>query len=154
MSILFYCTWSNQKEWLTEIKKKFINLKVVTLKDEINFSKIKYAIIWNLPDKIFKKLINIELLFSLGAGVDHILKLPSYNNVPIVRLKDPMMAQRMSNHVLSQILYYQLNLKTYIGNQNKRQWRESSEPLFNSKLIVGILGTGFLGSIIGKNLMS
>ena len=40
----------------------------------------------------------------MGAGVDHILNLPNYNNVPIVRLKDINMAERMSNHIISQIL--------------------------------------------------
>ena len=28
----------------------------------------------------------------MGAGVDHILKLQSYANTPIVRLKDPAMS--------------------------------------------------------------
>ena len=62
---------------LKEIKKKFTNNKIVTLKDTPDFSKIEYAIIWDLPDEIFQKLINVRLLFSMGAGVDHIITLPS-----------------------------------------------------------------------------
>ena len=34
----------------------------------------------------------LKVIFSLGAGVDHILKLPSYKATPIVRVKDPTMA--------------------------------------------------------------
>ena len=113
MNILFYCNWHNKDEWLKKIKKKFKNNKIVTLKDKPDFSKIKYAIIWELPNKIFKKLSNIKLLFSMGAGVDHITNLPSYNRIPIIRLKDPLMAERMSNHVISQVLNYQLDLNTY-----------------------------------------
>ena len=87
MTILFYCNWNNKDEWLKKIKKKFKNEKIFTLKDKPDLSKIKIAIIWNLPDEVYQKLNNLKLLFSLGAGVDHILHLPSYNQVPIIRLR-------------------------------------------------------------------
>ena len=47
---------------------------------------------------------------SLGAGVDHLFDKEKLPNVPIVRLKDDIMAQRMSNYVKAQILNYQLKL--------------------------------------------
>ena len=153
MTILFYYPWHNSDEWLKKIKKKFKNIKIVTLIDKPNFSKIKYAIIWDLPDNIYQKLTNVRLLFSMGAGVDHILNMPSYNQVPIVRLKDTIMAERMSNYVVSQILQYQLDLNTYKNNQNKHQWNESKEPPLNNSLTIGILGAGFLGSYVGKILV-
>ena len=153
MTILFYCPWHNRDEWLKKIKEKFKNIKIATLIDKPNFSKIKYAIIWDLPDNIYQKLTNVRLLFSMGAGVDHILNMPSYNQVPIVRLKDTIMAERMSNYVISQILQYQLDLNTYKNNQNKHQWNESKEPLMNNNLTIGILGAGFLGSYVGQILV-
>ena len=153
MTILFYCPWHDRDKWLKEIKKKFKNNKIVTLEDKPNFSKIKYAIIWDLPDKVYQKLTNVRLLFSMGAGVDHILNMPSYNQVPIVRLKDFLMAERMSNHVISQILQYQLDLKTYMKSQNKHQWNQFKEPPLNANLTIGIIGAGFLGSYIGKTLV-
>lgn len=153
MTILFYCPWHSRDEWLKKIRKTFKNTKIVTLKDKLNFPKIKYAIIWDLPDDIYKKLTNLRLLFSMGAGVDHILNMPSYNQVPIVRLKDIIMAERMSNHIISQILQYQLDLKTYKENQKKHKWNEATEPSLNANLKIGILGTGFLGSYVGKSLV-
>ena len=153
MSILFYCPWHDRYEWLKEIKKKFKNNKIVTLEDNPFFSKIEYAIIWDLPDKIYQKLTNVRLLFSMGAGVDHILNMPSYNKIPIVRLKDLLMAERMSNHVISQILQYQLDLKTYKKYQDNHQWNVSKEPSLNASLTIGILGAGFLGSYVGNTLV-
>ena len=117
MTILFYCPWHDRGNWLKQIKKKFKNNKIVTLKDKPNFSKIKCAIIWDLPDGVYQKLANVKLLFSMGAGVDHILNLPSYNKTPIVRIRDSFMAERMSNHVISQVLQYQLDLKNHMQNQ-------------------------------------
>ena len=111
MTILFYTTFSDAKIWKKEIKKQFKNEKIISIDDKKNYKKVKYAIIWNLPDNILKKLTNLKIIFSQGAGVDHILNLPSYKQTPIIRLKDPAMGDRMSNHVLSQILNFQLNLK-------------------------------------------
>jgi len=153
MTIFFYCTWHDRDDWLKEIKKKFTNNKIVTLKDTPDFSKIEYAIIWDLPDEIFQKLINVRLLFSMGAGVDHIITLPSYNQVPIIRLKDFLMAERMSNHIISQILQFQLNLITYMQSQKKNLWKVLKEPILNSNLTIGILGVGFLGSYVGSTLI-
>tara|TARA_Y100000590_G_C15696327_1_gene1005256 strand:+ start:163 stop:1101 length:939 start_codon:yes stop_codon:yes gene_type:complete len=155
MSILFYTTFSDKKIWKNKIKKYFKNIKIVSINDKKSFKKVEYAIVWNLPDNILKKLVNLKIIFSQGAGVDHILNLPSYNKTPIVRLKDPMMGDRMANHVLSQILNFQLYLPIYSRYQNKKLWLDNLEfytPVQNNKLTVGILGVGFLGNFVGKFL--
>ena len=99
MSIFFYCSWHNSKEWLKIIKKYFKNSKIYTLKDRPDFSKIEYAIIWNVSNTVLKKMQNVKVLFSMGAGIDHIIDLKSYRGQPIIRLKDTFMAERMTNHI-------------------------------------------------------
>ena len=153
MSVLFYCPWHDKKEWIKQIRKIFNKNNIFTIDDNVNFSKIEYAIVWELPNKIYKKLTNLKLIFSMGAGVDHILNLASYHKVPIVRLKDPLMAERMSNHVVSQVLQYQLNLKNYMEGQKKRKWMDFIIPVSNSNIKIGILGVGFLGSDVGNTLL-
>ena len=106
MAILVHTTFSDKKSWEKIIRKKFKNEKIISIKDKNSFKEVEYAIVWNLPNKILSQLTNLKIFFSLGAGVDHILNLPSYKCTPIVRIKDPNMAIRMSNHVLSQILYF------------------------------------------------
>ncbi|PPR47657.1 MAG: Glyoxylate/hydroxypyruvate reductase A [Alphaproteobacteria bacterium MarineAlpha5_Bin9] len=151
--ILFHCTWHDKTKWLNSIKKTFTNYKIYTIYNCTNFSKIKYAIIWQLPDKYLKKLNNIELIFSLGAGVDHIISLPSYNKTPIIRLKDQLMAERMSNHIISQVLNYQLNLKLYYEMQKKKKWINFLNPIFNKDCTIGIIGIGFLGKSVAESLL-
>ena len=152
MSILFYCTFKNKNDWLKTIRKNFNKEKVYTLTQKPNFSKIKYAIIWNLPDNILKKLNNLKIIFSLGAGVDHIINLPSYKKTPIVRVKDPKMVERMSNHVHSQILSYQLKLGLFHQAQYDRKWLGEQYTKLNKDITVGIVGFGFLGNSVGKYL--
>ena len=152
MSILFYCNFSNKKQWLNSVKKKFSTNKIFTIKDKPDFLKIEYAIVWNLPDNIMKKLKNVKIIFSLGAGVDHIINLPSYNKIPIVRVKDINMAERMSYHVHSQILIYQLKLFLFQKAQIQKKWLGEQNTKLNKDITIGIVGLGFLGSYVGKYL--
>ena len=75
MNILYHCTFSNQDDFLKLLKKKFKSHKIFTLDDNIQLDKIEVALVWNLPNEILKKLQNLKIIFSLGAGVDHILSL-------------------------------------------------------------------------------
>ena len=152
MSIFFYCPWSNKKDWFKKIQSTFKKTKVFSIEDNPNLEKIKCAIVWELPNHILDKMKNVKIFFSMGAGVDHILNLKSYKGQPIIRLKDIIMAERMSNHVLSQILYFQLNLPFYKETQKKKIWPDDIEPNLNTSMTVGILGFGYLGSFVGETL--
>ena len=152
MNFLFYNPWPNEKKWLDIIKIKFKNHNIYTLKDKFNYLDIDAAIIWCLPNKFFSKLNNLKIIFSLGAGVDHILNLPSYNNTPIVRIKDSNMSSRMSNYALSQVLNYQLKLSYYNIGQQKKIWLQEKETLHNYQIKIGILGVGYIGIAVGKFL--
>ncbi len=155
MTVLFHTTFSDSKIWKKEIEKLFKNERIISIDDVKYFKNVEFAIVWNLPDVVLKKLTNLKIIFSQGAGVDHILNLPSYNNIPIIRLKDPAMGKRMANHVLSQILNFQLNLKKYSNSQQEKIWLddiESHAPLENNQLTIGILGAGYLGQYVANFL--
>ena len=154
MNILFHASFANQNEFLKLFKKKFISHNIFTLDQNFALDKIEVALVWNLPDKILKKLKNLKIIFSLGAGVDHILKLPSYKNIPIIRIQDQNMQTRMLNHVLSQILIYQLKLNEYTKAQQKKMWLDERHTALNKDLTIGVLGLGYLGKFIAKKLKS
>ena len=154
MNILFHASFANQDEFLKSLRKKFFSHKIFTLDQNVPLDKIEVALVWNLPDKILKKLKNLKIIFSLGAGVDHVLKLPSYKNTPIIRIQDPNMRSRMLNHVLSQILIYQLKLNEYNKAQQKNIWLDERHTSLNKDLTIGVLGVGYLGKFIANKLKS
>ncbi len=154
MNILFHASFANQDEFLKSLRKKFFSHKIFTLDQNVPLDKIEVALIWNLPDKILKKLKNLKIIFSLGAGVDHILKLPSYKNTPIIRIQDSNMRSRMLNHVLAQILIYQLKLTEYNKAQQKNIWLDERHTSLNKDLTIGVLGVGYLGKFIANKLKS
>jgi len=152
MNIFFYATYSNQKEFLNTLRKKFKNDKIYTVDDKIDFSKIDVAMVWNLPNNLFKKMLNLKAIFSIGAGVDHILKLSDVKNIPIIRVKDSTMRLRMYNHVLSQILIFQLKLKIYDEAQRKKIWMNERYTPLNIELTIGIIGLGYIGNFVALNI--
>ena len=50
MNIFFYCKWINKDEWLTKIKKKFKNHKILTLSDKPDFAEIADSLLEFLGD--------------------------------------------------------------------------------------------------------
>ncbi len=150
MTILFHNTTFDKIDvWKKTIKKYFKNENLITIKDYKKFDEVKYAIIWNLPDEILSKLKNLKIIYSMGAGVDHILKLKNYNKkIPIIRIKDEQMGERIANYSLAQILNYQLNFKIFQNSQIKNYWSGERTPIDNKNLTVGIFGLGFLGKHI------
>ena len=152
MNIFFYATYSNEKEFLTTLKKKFRNDKVYSIRDNVDYSKIDVAMVWNIPNEIFIKLINLKAIFSIGAGVDHILKLSNIKHLPIIRVKDPTMRERMYNHVLSQILIFQLKLKIYDEAQKNKIWLNERYTPLNNEITIGFLGLGYIGKYVALKI--
>ena len=152
MTILYHCTFENSEEWKKKLKQKFKNFKIISINEPSRFNEVEIAIIWNLPNQVLKKLPKLKIIFSLGAGVDHILKLSDYKKTPIIRIKDPLMGERMYYYVLSQILNYQIGINQYKHAQYNKIWRKEILPFFNKDLTVGILGFGYLGTIVAKLL--
>ena len=152
MTILFHCTFENSVQWKKKIKQKIKNKKIISIYDTNKFNEVDIAIVWNLPKHILAKLPKLKIIFSLGAGVDHILKLDDYKSIPIVRIKDRLIGELMYYYVLSQILNYQIGINEYKIAQNKKLWRKEILPTFNKDLTIGILGMGYLGSIVAKSL--
>tara|TARA_Y100000590_G_scaffold466665_1_gene642825 strand:- start:168 stop:1103 length:936 start_codon:yes stop_codon:yes gene_type:complete len=153
MSIIFHCNWPNKTKWIHTLKKKFNREKIYKWPNIYNKEKIKYAIVWNFPKGELKKFKNLKIIFSMGAGVDHLFKDPNLPKIPIVRIKDPIMQKRMLNYVQSQILNYQIKNYDFFENQKKFIWDEKYDVLDNDNLNIGILGSGYLGNFIGKGLI-
>lgn len=110
-----------------------------------DLASIRYCLVWNPPMDFFDDLPALEVIFSTGAGVDHILRCASLpKHVPIVRLDDVMLKNEMSEFVLLQVLSHHRNMHLYQAQQRKRLWRQHlQQPAHET--CVGIMGLGTLG---------
>ncbi|MGI9387640.1 MAG: 2-hydroxyacid dehydrogenase [Methyloligellaceae bacterium] len=113
---------------------------------------IRYALAWNAPTGIFKQFPNLEILFSLGAGVDHLMRDPDLPACPIVRYVAEDMTQRMTEYVVLHVLLHHRRLLDYQDFQRKKLWKGLRPQPAASDVRVGILGLGELGSDAAQKL--
>jgi glyoxylate/hydroxypyruvate reductase A len=107
---------------------------------------ISYVGAWLPPPGVLAGLPRLRVMFSLGAGVDALLRdetLP--RNVPLVRVSDADLTQRMSEYVVLQVLWHHRQQRRIDDNQRRKVW-DSFATHAAGDLRVGVMGLGVLGS--------
>lgn len=112
---------------------------------------IRYAVVWKQPPGLLKRLPNLQVIFSMGAGVDHILADPELPDVPIVRVVAENLTQHMVEYVCWRVLDHHRQGITYRAQQREKIWHEPPQPPA-SEVAVGIMGLGELGRAAAKAL--
>ncbi len=105
---------------------------------------IRYVLAWQPPATALRGLPNLAAIFSLGAGVEHIIFRDDLPEVPIVRVVSPDLTRRMTEWVVLQVLLHHRRQLAYLRQQGERRWKELRQPAA-SKVRVGIMGLGVLG---------
>jgi glyoxylate/hydroxypyruvate reductase A len=104
-----------------------------------------YACVWLPPPGLLAKLPSLRAIFSLGAGVDHILCDPALpKNVTVVRIVDPDLTMRMTEYVVLQVLMHHRKQRRYDEQQRAHRWYELEQPPA-AHVAVGVMGLGVLG---------
>ncbi|MGE0210822.1 MAG: 2-hydroxyacid dehydrogenase [Parvibaculaceae bacterium] len=112
---------------------------------------IEYALCWRPTPGALKTFPNLKAIFSLGAGVDAILKDTELPDVPIARIVDPDMTMRMSEYVVQHVLMHHRQQRRLDEMQRNADWSWFSQwPA--SAVRVGVLGLGALGSDAARKL--
>src|SRR5207247_11030871 len=89
---------------------------------------IAYACAWHAPRGLFARLPHLKVIFSLGAGVDHVVADPDLPDVPVVRIVDPDLTMRMTEYVVLHVLAYHRRQRLYDVQQRERVWHEHAPP--------------------------
>jgi glyoxylate/hydroxypyruvate reductase A len=113
---------------------------------------ISYAVVWKQPPNILSALPNLRAIFSIGAGVDHILADRTVPDVPIVRVVDPNLAQHMTEYVVWRVLDHHRFGSLYRAQQKRKIWREPPQRTAGD-VSVGIMGLGSLGRAAARALL-
>jgi glyoxylate/hydroxypyruvate reductase A len=112
---------------------------------------IDYACVWKQPAGLLATMPNLKAIFSLGAGVDHLLSDPALPYVPIARIVDADLTSRMTGHVALHVLLHQRKMKLYEAQRRKRTWRDICEAPAG-EVRVGLMGMGALGATAAEAL--
>ena len=152
MSILLYSSIDDMDVWRGHFES-VLPEKTIYLPGEFeNAEDIEYAAIWEPPSGMLSSLPNLKVVFSLGAGVDHLFRDGSFpRHVPVVRVIDPSLTEQMCEYVLLHVMYHHRRMWEYRVFQRKSEWN-----LLETKRIgnvhVGIMGLGVLGMAVARVL--
>jgi glyoxylate/hydroxypyruvate reductase A len=97
-------------------------------------------------------LPNLGAILSLGAGVDHLFADPGLPDVPLGRVVDADLTNRMSEWVVLHCLLHLRRQRLYDALQRDRQWRDIRPAPAAREIRVGIMGMGVLGRDAAEKL--
>ena len=146
MSILVAVNGWDPAPWVARLRHRMPGRDVQGWPDDFNKpAQIRYALTWKAPGPVLAACPNLEVIFSLGAGVDHVLNEPDLPDVPIVRVVDPDLTARMTEWITFQVLLHHRQHLVYAAQQRRRVWRDMPQAAARD-VRVGILGLGVLGA--------
>ena len=142
--ILLGITGWDPENWRREFARLTPSRPIVLEPSKAGDDSIRYAVVWKQRPSSLANLPKLEVIFSLGAGVDHIFHDPDLPDVPIVRVVSPDLTGRMTEYVVWQVLDHHRLGPRYRSQQKQHVWHEDRRQPAAHEVEVGILGLGVL----------
>ncbi len=125
------------EQWLPEFAQAFPQGRAVWGGDatRADIEAADWAVVWAPNEELLGRLGRVKALFSLGAGVDHLLgarNLPK--GLPVVRYVGRDLTNRMSEWVALQCLLHLRQFRVYDRQQTARQWLRPHQPAHVGRL--------------------
>jgi glyoxylate/hydroxypyruvate reductase A len=114
---------------------------------------IDYALVWKPEPGALHRLTNLNIIFSIGAGLDHLKGdniLPP--GIPVIKMADSGLTAGMVEYVLYCVLRYHRFMPEYERQQENRTWHGILQVPAPQRT-VGILGLGEIGSACARALV-
>ncbi|MGO6905522.1 glyoxylate/hydroxypyruvate reductase A, partial [Rhizobium ruizarguesonis] len=114
------------------LKTAFADRGSINLADPANQARdlraVEYALLWKPDADLFARAPNLKVIFSGGAGVDHIIGMAGLPEIPIVRFVDRSLTTRMSEWVVMQCLMHLRGQYAHDSHQRQREWAKLIAP--------------------------
>ena len=143
------CTAKEQDQWRAAMSACLPEARVHAGLDAPDCD---YAVVWKPPAELFARQPKLKALFSLGAGVNGLLAMPSLpRDIPLVRMEDGGMSEQMIEYALHVALREFRRFPEYQRDQAQARW--APQPARARKdFSIGVLGLGVLGGAVARAL--
>jgi glyoxylate/hydroxypyruvate reductase len=145
MTVLLAIRGWDQKAWQQRFQRLLPDRSVVLAGDAFDPASVRYVACWKHEPGSLAALSRVEVLFSLGAGVDHLVSDSRLPLAPIVRVVDDDLTHRMTEWVVWQCLDWLRQGKMYRRQQMDGRWSDDRHQPSARDVRVGVMGLGVLG---------
>jgi glyoxylate/hydroxypyruvate reductase len=144
MTVLYKANAARGAVWARLFAERAPDLPFRVWPDIGDPREVRYLVTWQPPERIAETFPHLELVFSVGAGVDQfdLSLLPP--SLPLVRMIEPGIAESMAEYVSLAVLALHRDLVAFIDQQKRRVWQEI-QVRAPARRRVGVMGLGQLG---------
>ncbi len=107
MALLFKSDIDRGDAWREAFRVLAPELEVREWPDVGDPEEIDYALVWRPPKGELASYPNLKVIFSVGAGIDHLASDPDLpKGVPVVRMVEPGLTAGMTEFVVMNVLFH------------------------------------------------
>ena len=147
MSVLYRADADRGREWQALFAQQAPDLPMRIWPDIGDPEAIRYLAAWQPPGELIRALPNLEVVFSVGAGVDQfdLSQLPE--TVALVRMIEPGLTDGMVEYALFSTLALHRQMLDYRQAQREARWAPIRLVPAEARR-VGVMGLGHLGRTV------
>lgn len=144
-TVLFKSDASRVDHWVEAFAEQAPEIELRVYPEVGRREDIDYALLWQPPPGLLASLPKLRAVFSVGAGIDHLMSDPNLpRHLPLVRMVEPGLSEGMSEYVAMHVLMHHRFFLDYQAQQRAHVWEEIQQ-IPTAERRVGILGLGALG---------
>lgn len=143
MSLVYKADLERGEEWSELFRQLAPQIPFYIWPETGPLEDVRYLVVWQPPDRLAERFPHLEVLFSVGAGVDQLAGADIPVHLPVVRMTEPGIAQDMAEYVTLAVLALHRDWPRYLAQQRQEVWQEGRN-VPAAKRRVGVLGLGRL----------
>jgi glyoxylate/hydroxypyruvate reductase A len=144
MSFVYKADPARGAEWARIFARKRPDMPFHVWPETGDPAAVRFLAAWVPPKDILGTFPNLEVLFSVGAGVDQFDFAALPPGLPLVRMVEPGIVAGMTEYVSMAVLALHRDLPAYLDQQRRGEWRQIRVWPASTRR-VGVLGLGELG---------
>lgn len=153
MALLFKVPGPRGDAWISLFKQYAPDVDVRLWPDVGDASEVHYFASWESPEDLHDLFPNLKVIFATSAGVDQFDLRRVPEQVSVVRMLDPGIAQGIVEYACFAVLAMHRQIPMYLQQQRDRRWEDHALTAARHRR-VGVMGLGNLGVAVLQGLRS
>jgi glyoxylate/hydroxypyruvate reductase A len=151
MSVLYKSDPVRGAVWTNVFAKEAPDIEFHVWPEAGDLAAVEYLVAWQVSAEFLAALPNLQVLFSIGAGIDHLDMSAVSPEIALVRMVEPGIFSGMIEYVTLSVLALHRNLPDYLRAQVAASWQPVPVvPAADRR--VGVMGLGILGRAVLERL--